>query len=40
VADTNICATRCKEEYGKPLPALLCPANVYEIVRSSAGAVS
>jgi electron-transferring-flavoprotein dehydrogenase len=31
VADTNICATRCKEEYGNPCQHF-CPANVYEMV--------
>jgi len=39
VADTNICATRCKEEYGNPCQHF-CPANVYEIVPDGApGAV-
>ncbi len=31
VADTNICATRCVEEYGNPCQ-YFCPAAVYEIV--------
>jgi len=31
VADTSICATRCKEEYGNPCQHF-CPANVYEMV--------
>ncbi len=31
VADTNICATRCKEEFGNPCQHF-CPANVYEMV--------
>jgi len=31
VHDTNICATRCKEEFGNPCQHF-CPANVYEIV--------
>jgi electron-transferring-flavoprotein dehydrogenase len=31
VADTTICATRCKEEYGNPCQHF-CPANVYEMV--------
>jgi electron-transferring-flavoprotein dehydrogenase len=31
VADTNICVTRCKEEYGNPCEKF-CPAAVYEIV--------
>ena len=33
VADTNVCATRCKEEYGNPCQHF-CPANVYEMVPS------
>jgi electron-transferring-flavoprotein dehydrogenase len=31
VADTNICETRCKEEYGNPCEKF-CPAAVYEMV--------
>jgi len=31
VADTDLCATRCKEEYGNPCQHF-CPANVYEMV--------
>ena len=31
VADTSICATRCKEEYGNPCQHF-CPASVYEMV--------
>ena len=31
VADTNVCATRCKEEYGNPCEKF-CPAAVYEMV--------
>ncbi len=31
VADTNICSTRCAEEYGNPCQ-YFCPAAVYEIV--------
>ena len=30
VLDTNICYTRCKEEYGNPCVSF-CPANVYEM---------
>ncbi|KAF0240492.1 MAG: electron-transferring-flavoprotein [Planctomycetota bacterium] len=32
VADTNICATKCKEEYGNPC-MYFCPAQVYEMHR-------
>ena len=31
VADTSVCATRCREEYGNPCQHF-CPANVYEMV--------
>ncbi len=36
VADTNICATRCREEYGNPCQHF-CPANVYEMVPDASG---
>ena len=36
VADTNICITRCAEEYDNPCTRF-CPANVYEIVSDEAG---
>ncbi len=36
VADTNICITKCVEEYGNPCTRF-CPANVYEIVTDEAG---
>ncbi len=35
VSDTNICATRCKEEFGNPCQHF-CPANVYEMVPDKA----
>ena len=38
VSDTNICATRCKEEYGNPCQHF-CPANVYEMVPDGPTAV-
>ncbi len=31
VADTNVCATKCRTEYGNPCQ-YFCPANVYEMV--------
>jgi len=34
VADTNICITRCAEEYDNPCTRF-CPANVYEIVQDT-----
>jgi len=36
VADTNVCATRCREEYGNPCQHF-CPANVYEMVPDGNG---
>jgi len=36
VSDTNICATRCREEYGNPCQHF-CPANVYEMVPDGNG---
>ncbi len=35
VADTNICATQCLEEYGNPC-VKFCPAAVYEMVEDAA----
>ncbi|MGB2641030.1 MAG: 4Fe-4S dicluster domain-containing protein, partial [Candidatus Acidiferrum sp.] len=32
VADTNICATKCVEEYGNPCQ-YFCPAAVYEMAK-------
>jgi electron-transferring-flavoprotein dehydrogenase len=37
VADTNICETRCREEYGNPCEKF-CPAAVYEMVPKADGA--
>jgi electron-transferring-flavoprotein dehydrogenase len=34
IADTNVCNTRCTEEYGGPCQNF-CPANVYELVEDS-----
>ncbi|MBI5710847.1 MAG: electron transfer flavoprotein-ubiquinone oxidoreductase [Candidatus Eisenbacteria bacterium] len=36
VADTNVCATRCREEYGNPCQHF-CPASVYEMVPAESG---
>ena len=35
VADTSVCATKCREEYGNPCQHF-CPANVYEMVADDA----
>src|SRR5580765_348268 len=37
VLDTNICVTRCTEEYGNPCQ-YFCPAAVYEMAKESGGA--
>jgi electron-transferring-flavoprotein dehydrogenase len=36
VADTNICSTKCVEEYGNPCQ-YFCPAAVYEMAKESSG---
>lgn len=36
VADTNLCSTRCAEEYGNPCQ-FFCPASVYEIEKDAEG---
>ena len=36
VADTNICRTRCAEEYGNPC-RFFCPAEVYEMIDAADG---
>src|SRR6267154_925123 len=36
VADLNVCATKCVEEYGNPCQ-YFCPAAVYEMVKDGAG---
>ena len=36
IADTNVCNTRCVEEYGNPCQ-YFCPAAVYEMVESKSG---
>ncbi|HET7225352.1 MAG TPA: electron transfer flavoprotein-ubiquinone oxidoreductase [Candidatus Eisenbacteria bacterium] len=38
VADTTVCATKCREEYGNPCQ-YFCPANVYEMVSDGNGGV-
>jgi electron-transferring-flavoprotein dehydrogenase len=35
VADTSVCATKCREEYGNPCQHF-CPASVYEMVEDEA----
>ena len=35
VADTDVCATKCAEEFGNPCESF-CPANVYEMVDNGA----
>ena len=36
VADTDLCITRCTEEFGNPCTRF-CPVGVYEIVSDDAG---
>ncbi|HWZ99547.1 MAG TPA: electron transfer flavoprotein-ubiquinone oxidoreductase [Candidatus Dormibacteraeota bacterium] len=36
IADLNVCATKCVEEYGNPCQ-FFCPAAVYEMVKDGAG---
>ena len=36
VADLNVCATKCAEEYGNPCQ-YFCPAAVYEMIKDGAG---
>jgi electron-transferring-flavoprotein dehydrogenase len=36
VADTTVCATKCREEYGNPCQHF-CPASVYEMVEDEGG---
>ena len=36
VADTSVCATRCREEFGNPCQHF-CPARVYEMVPDESG---
>jgi len=36
VADLNVCATKCVEEYGNPCQ-YFCPAAVYEMAKDGAG---
>jgi electron-transferring-flavoprotein dehydrogenase len=36
IADLNVCATKCVEEYGNPCQ-YFCPAAVYEMVKDGAG---
>ncbi len=36
IADTDICRTRCAEEYGNPCQSF-CPANVYEMIDDKNG---
>ena len=38
VLDTNICVTRCVEEYGNPCQ-YFCPAAVYEMAKETSGAM-
>jgi len=37
IADTDVCATKCKEEYGNPCERF-CPAAVYEMIDATDGA--